>query len=115
MAPSVRLNGINNEPLGIVTIQEALRLSGEADVDLVEMAREVAEEPIEARPLDLLEHEHESPIVLEEVEHANDRGVVQARARPPPRPAPERQTGAAASLKNRWFHLAPAATHHAHE
>ncbi|MBL0086063.1 MAG: translation initiation factor IF-3 [Ideonella sp.] len=38
MAPSVRLNGINNEPLGIVTIQEALRLSGEADVDLVEIA-----------------------------------------------------------------------------
>ena len=32
------LNGINNEPLGIVTIQEALRLSGEADVDLVEIA-----------------------------------------------------------------------------
>ena len=38
MAPSVRLNGLNNEPLGIVTIQEALRLSGEADVDLVEIA-----------------------------------------------------------------------------
>ena len=38
MAPSVRLNGIENEPLGIVTITEALRLSGEADVDLVEIA-----------------------------------------------------------------------------
>ena len=38
MAPSVRLNGVNNEPLGIVTITEALRLSGEADVDLVEIA-----------------------------------------------------------------------------
>ena len=38
MAPSVRLNGVNNEPLGIVSIQEALRLSGEADVDLVEIA-----------------------------------------------------------------------------
>ena len=38
MAPSVRLNGIDNEPLGIVTIMEALRLSGEADVDLVEIA-----------------------------------------------------------------------------
>ena len=38
MAPSVRLNGIENEPLGIVTIMEALRLSGEADVDLVEIA-----------------------------------------------------------------------------
>jgi len=34
----VRLNGIDNEPLGIVTIMEALRLSGEADVDLVEIA-----------------------------------------------------------------------------
>jgi translation initiation factor IF-3 len=38
MAPSVRLNGIDNEPLGIVSIMEALRLSGEADVDLVEIA-----------------------------------------------------------------------------
>ena len=38
MAPSVRLNGINNEPLGIVSIMDALRLSGEADVDLVEIA-----------------------------------------------------------------------------
>jgi translation initiation factor IF-3 len=38
MAPMVRLNGVNNEPLGIVPIQEALRLSGEADVDLVEIA-----------------------------------------------------------------------------
>jgi translation initiation factor IF-3 len=38
MAPTVRLNGIDNEPLGIVSIMEALRLSGEADVDLVEIA-----------------------------------------------------------------------------
>jgi translation initiation factor IF-3 len=34
----VRLNGVDNEPLGIVSITEALRLSGEADVDLVEIA-----------------------------------------------------------------------------
>jgi translation initiation factor IF-3 len=38
MAPMVRLNGVNNEPLGIVSIQDALRMSGEADVDLVEIA-----------------------------------------------------------------------------
>jgi len=38
MAPTVRLNGVDNEPLGIVSLQEALRLSGEADVDLVEIA-----------------------------------------------------------------------------
>ena len=38
MAPTVRLNGIENEPLGIVSIQDALRMSGEADVDLVEIA-----------------------------------------------------------------------------
>lgn len=38
MAPEVRLNGPENEPLGIVNIQEALRLAGEADVDLVEIA-----------------------------------------------------------------------------
>ena len=34
----MRLNGVDNEPLGIVSIQDALRLSGEADVDLVEIA-----------------------------------------------------------------------------
>ncbi|MGA0610952.1 translation initiation factor IF-3 [Caldimonas sp. KR1-144] len=38
MAPEVRLNGPDNEPLGIVSIQEALRLAGEADVDLVEIS-----------------------------------------------------------------------------
>ncbi|KAF4529766.1 hypothetical protein B566_EDAN018209 [Ephemera danica] len=38
MAPQVRLNGLENEPLGVVTLMEALRLSGEADVDLVEIA-----------------------------------------------------------------------------
>lgn len=38
MAPEVRLSGVNNEPLGIVSITEALRLAGEADVDLVEIA-----------------------------------------------------------------------------
>jgi translation initiation factor IF-3 len=37
-APQVRLNGPENEPLGIVSIQEALRLSAEYDVDLVEIA-----------------------------------------------------------------------------
>ncbi len=34
----MRLNGVENEPLGIVSIMEALRLAGEADVDLVEIA-----------------------------------------------------------------------------
>ena len=34
MAPEVRLNGPENEPLGVVPIQEALRLAGEYDVDL---------------------------------------------------------------------------------
>ena len=38
MAPEVRLSGPNNEPLGVVSLQEALRLAGEADVDLVEIA-----------------------------------------------------------------------------
>ena len=36
--PEVRLNGPNNEPLGIVPILEALRLAGEQEVDLVELA-----------------------------------------------------------------------------
>ncbi|MFD2452335.1 translation initiation factor [Ideonella paludis] len=34
----MRLNGVDNEPLGIVSIQDALRLSAEHDVDLVEIA-----------------------------------------------------------------------------
>ena len=38
MAPEVRLNGPENEPLGIVPIQEALRMAGDLDVDLVEIA-----------------------------------------------------------------------------
>ncbi|AKJ29669.1 translation initiation factor IF-3 [Caldimonas brevitalea] len=37
-APEVRLNGPDNEPIGIVSLQEALRLSQEHDVDLVEIA-----------------------------------------------------------------------------
>jgi translation initiation factor IF-3 len=38
MSAEVRLNGLENEPLGIVSLQEALRLSAEHDVDLVEIA-----------------------------------------------------------------------------
>jgi len=38
MAPEVRLSGPNNEPLGIVSLSEALRMAGEHDVDLVEIA-----------------------------------------------------------------------------
>ncbi len=37
-APEVRLSGPNNEPLGIVPVLEALRMAGELDVDLVEIA-----------------------------------------------------------------------------
>ena len=38
MAPEVRLSGPDNEPLGIVPLQEALRMAGDLDVDLVEIA-----------------------------------------------------------------------------
>ena len=44
-APQVRLNGLNNEPLGIVSLQDALRLSSEHDVDLVEIAAQ-ADPPV---------------------------------------------------------------------
>jgi translation initiation factor IF-3 len=44
-APEVRLNGPDNEPLGIVSLQEALRMSAEADVDLVEISP-TAEPPV---------------------------------------------------------------------
>ncbi|MGP1425336.1 MAG: translation initiation factor IF-3 [Ottowia sp.] len=37
-APEVRLNGPDNESLGIFPLQEALRMAGEMDVDLVEIA-----------------------------------------------------------------------------
>jgi translation initiation factor IF-3 len=42
MAPEVRLSGPDNEPLGIVPLQEALRMAGELDVDLVEIAATAA-------------------------------------------------------------------------
>ena len=45
MAPQVRLNGVNNEPLGIVPTLEALRMAGELDVDLVEIAA-IADPPV---------------------------------------------------------------------
>ncbi len=38
MAPQVRLNGVDNEPLGIVSLMDALQMAGEKDVDLVEIA-----------------------------------------------------------------------------
>lgn len=38
MVPQVRLNGVENEPLGIVATPDALRMAGELDVDLVEIA-----------------------------------------------------------------------------
>ncbi|MFX1680647.1 MULTISPECIES: translation initiation factor IF-3 [unclassified Roseateles] len=38
IASEVRLNGPENEPIGIVSIQEALRMAGDLDVDLVEIA-----------------------------------------------------------------------------
>lgn len=37
-APQVRLTGVDNEPLGIVSLSDAMRLSEEAGVDLVEIA-----------------------------------------------------------------------------
>jgi translation initiation factor IF-3 len=45
MAPEVRLNGPDNEPLGIVSIQDALRMAGEQDVDLVEIVAQ-ADPPV---------------------------------------------------------------------
>jgi len=44
-APELRLVGINNEPLGIVKLADAVRMSEEAEVDLVEIAP-LAEPPV---------------------------------------------------------------------
>ncbi|MBU6466042.1 translation initiation factor IF-3 [Simplicispira hankyongi] len=38
MAPEVRLSGPENEPLGVVSLMDALRMAGELDVDLVEIS-----------------------------------------------------------------------------
>jgi translation initiation factor IF-3 len=38
MAPEVRLSGPDGEAIGIVSLQEALRMAGDLDVDLVEIA-----------------------------------------------------------------------------
>jgi len=38
MAPEVRLTGPDNEAIGIVSLQEAMRMAGDLDVDLVEIA-----------------------------------------------------------------------------
>jgi translation initiation factor IF-3 len=38
MSPEVRLSGPENEPLGIVSLMDALRMAGEHDVDLVEIS-----------------------------------------------------------------------------
>lgn len=38
MVPEVRLSGVDNEPLGVVSLNEALRMAGDLDVDLVEIA-----------------------------------------------------------------------------
>ena len=37
MAPEVRLTGPENEAIGVVNLQEALRMAGDLDVDLVEI------------------------------------------------------------------------------
>ena len=37
-APEIRLVGIDNEPLGVVSLADAVRMSEEAEVDLVEIA-----------------------------------------------------------------------------
>jgi len=38
MVPEVRLSGPENEPMGVVSLMEALRMAGELDVDLVEIS-----------------------------------------------------------------------------
>ena len=38
MAPELRVSGPENEPLGVMSLSEALRLAGEMDVDLVEIS-----------------------------------------------------------------------------
>ncbi len=43
--PEVRLVGVNNEPLGVVSIPDAMRMAEEAEVDLVEIAPQ-AEPPV---------------------------------------------------------------------
>ncbi|PAT43648.1 translation initiation factor IF-3 [Vandammella animalimorsus] len=37
-APELRVTGPDNEPIGVISLQEALRMAGDLDVDLVEIA-----------------------------------------------------------------------------
>ena len=37
-APELRVTGPDNEPIGIISLSEALRMAGDMDVDLVEIA-----------------------------------------------------------------------------
>lgn len=58
-APEIRLVGVEGEPLGIVSLAEAIKLAEEADVDLVEIAPQ-AEPPV-CRLMDYYKHKyHES-------------------------------------------------------
>ena len=45
MAPEVRLTGPDGEAIGVVSLQEALRMAGDLDVDLVEISA-VAKPPV---------------------------------------------------------------------
>jgi len=58
-APEIRLVGVEGEPLGIVSLAEAIKMAEEADVDLVEIAPQ-AEPPV-CRLMDYYKHKyHES-------------------------------------------------------
>ena len=50
MSTSVRLLGLNNEALGVVSLREALKLADEAEVDLVEIAPQAS--PVVCRLMD---------------------------------------------------------------
>src|SRR5262249_45348612 len=47
--------------------------------ELLSPAREMLQDSIEVGSLDMLEHEHEALVVLEEIEHPNDGGGIELR------------------------------------
>ena len=79
MAPEVRLNGPENEPLGIVSITEALRMAGELDVDLVTLrfrGREITHQDLGLALLNRIRDELADSIIVEQFPKLEGRQMI---------------------------------------
>ena len=74
MAPEVRLSGPDNEPLGIVSLAEALRMAGEIDVDLVEIAATAVPPVCRLMDYGKFKYQEQKKAARSEVQAKGDRG-----------------------------------------